>query len=54
MGRAPIAAGWVRDERENILMKCVWQRAVRRGQDGEEALRTVWLCEGRWRIQRSR
>jgi hypothetical protein len=46
MGRAPIAAGWVRDERENILMKCVWQRAVRRGQDGEEALRTVWLCEG--------
>jgi hypothetical protein len=45
MGRAPIAAGWVRDEEENILMKCVWQRAIRRGQDGEEALRTVWLCE---------
>jgi hypothetical protein len=45
MGRLPIAAGWVRDEEEHILMKCVWQRAVRRGQDGKEALRTVWLCE---------
>jgi hypothetical protein len=45
MGRVPIAAGWVRDEGEDILMKCVWQRVVRRGQDGKEALRTVWLCE---------
>jgi hypothetical protein len=45
MGRAPIAAGWLRDNEEGLLMKCVWQRAVRRGQDGEEALRTVWLCE---------
>jgi hypothetical protein len=45
MGRVPIAAGWVRDEGGNILMKCVWQRAIRRGQGGEEALRTVWLCE---------
>jgi hypothetical protein len=46
MGRVPIAAGWVRDEEENILMKCVWQRTVPRGESGEEALRTVWLCEG--------
>jgi hypothetical protein len=45
MGRVPIAAGWVRDEEENILMKCVWQRTVPRGESGEEALRTVWLCE---------
>jgi hypothetical protein len=45
MGRLPIAAGWVRDEGENILMKCVWQRAIRRGQGGEETIRTVWLCE---------
>jgi hypothetical protein len=45
MGRVPIAAGWVRDEEENILMKCVWQRGYRRP-DGAEVLRTVWLCEG--------
>jgi hypothetical protein len=45
MGRVPIAAGWVRDEEENVLMKCVWQRTVPRGEGGEEALRTVWLCE---------
>jgi hypothetical protein len=45
VGRVPIAAGWVRDEEENILMKCVWQRTVPRGESGEEALRTVWLCE---------
>jgi hypothetical protein len=45
MGRVPIAAGWARDEEENILMKCVWQRGCRRP-DGAEALRTVWLCEG--------
>jgi hypothetical protein len=45
MGRVPIAAGWVRDEKEGILMKCVWQRAVRRDQDGKEDLRTIWLCE---------
>jgi hypothetical protein len=45
MGRVPIAAGWVRDEEENILMKCVWQRGYRRP-DGAEVLQTVWLCEG--------
>jgi len=43
--RESLAAGWLRDKEEGLLMKCVWQRAVRRGQDGEEALRTVWLCE---------
>jgi len=45
MGRVPIAAGWARDEEENILMKCVWQRGCRRP-DGAEVLRMVWLCEG--------
>jgi len=45
MGRVPIAAGWVRDEEEGILMKCVWQRGYRRP-DGAEVLQTVWLCEG--------
>jgi hypothetical protein len=46
MGRVPIAEGWVRDEEENILMKCIWQRAYR-GLDGAEVLRMVWLCEGK-------
>lgn len=45
MGRIPIAAGWVRDEEENILMKCVWQRGYREP-NGAEILQTVWLCEG--------
>jgi hypothetical protein len=49
MGRVPIAEGWVRDEEENILMKCVWQRGYRRP-DGAEVLQTVWLCEGNGRF----
>jgi hypothetical protein len=43
--REPLAAGWLRDKEEGLLMKCVWQRRIPRSQDGKEVLRTVWLCE---------
>jgi hypothetical protein len=43
--REPLVSGWFRDKEEGLLMKCVWQRTVPRGESGEEALRTVWLCE---------
>jgi hypothetical protein len=43
--REPLVSGWFRDKEEGLLMKCVWQRAVRRDQDGKEVLQTVWLCE---------
>jgi len=45
--REPLVSGWFRDKEEGLLMKCVWRRAVPRGEGGEEDLRTVWLCEGK-------
>jgi hypothetical protein len=43
--REPLVSGWFRDKEEGFLMRCVWRRTVPRGESGEEALRTVWLCE---------